>query len=269
MQVVLFPHQLRPDIGKKPVQVAQRPDLPQRARLCPVLEAGSALGFLVYAPLRHDEAYQVSCEDMQHYQLSYYRDLGGGDWQSCFKITYVTAVSGNGTIVRREIAQSGDAPALSDAQVAELEDALIVPSHFGVPAGAVGLRGAHDFRTPPGWDTVYGAVLNHVSPPVVPALTVRVETDWYAHDTEFRYVLQPGDVIQVTAEGPIGQVFFVPREAHVLRAASNEEFSAFRDQLVAFKRLKRDTTQATAFGPSFSPLYSREQQAKKASSSKP
>ena len=30
---------------------------------------------------------------------------------------------------------------------------------------------------------------------VAPMLIVRVETDWYAHDSEFRYVLQPGEAI--------------------------------------------------------------------------
>ena len=37
-------------------------------------------------------------------------------------------------------------------------------------------------------------------------LVVRVETDWYAHETEFRYVLQPGEGISGSHSMPIGQV---------------------------------------------------------------
>ena len=33
--------------------------------------------------------------------------------------------------------------------------------------------------------------------PVAPMLVVRVETDWYAHETEFRYVLQAGEGMSV------------------------------------------------------------------------
>ena len=48
MEVSLFPNPRRPGIGLKPRREAQRPLLPQHARHCPVLEAGSSLGFLVY-----------------------------------------------------------------------------------------------------------------------------------------------------------------------------------------------------------------------------
>ena len=53
--------------------------------------------------------------------------------------------------------------------------------------------------------------------PVAPMLVVRVETDWYAHETEFRYVLQAGEGISVSPTLPIGQVFFVPREEVTFR----------------------------------------------------
>jgi hypothetical protein len=36
-------------------------------------------------------------------------------------------------------------------------------------------------------------IFNMIERPVAPMLVVRVETDWYMHETEFRYVLQPGE----------------------------------------------------------------------------
>ena len=86
------------------------------------------------------------------------------------------------------------------------EDALllmrkfIVPEDLGTPPGAVTLRGATNFRTPAGWDTVYTPVFNSIERPAPPMLVVRVETDWYMHETEFRYVLQPGEGISGAAD---------------------------------------------------------------------
>ena len=75
MEVTTLPNRFRPGVGLAPARVAQRPWLPQHARLCPVLEAGSALGYLVYPPLRADEAFQVSYVDRK-YQLTYVRETG-------------------------------------------------------------------------------------------------------------------------------------------------------------------------------------------------
>src|SRR5690242_11544009 len=47
MEVGLFPNPYRPGIGLRPRREGQRPLLPQHARHCPVLEAGSSAGFLV------------------------------------------------------------------------------------------------------------------------------------------------------------------------------------------------------------------------------
>src|SRR5207249_8921217 len=88
----------------------------------------------------------------------------------------------------------------------------IVPEDMGTPPGALSLRGATNFQTPPGWDTVYTPIFNMIDRPVAPMLVVRVETDWYAHETEFRYVLQAGEGVSGSHTMPIGQVVFVPRE---------------------------------------------------------
>src|SRR5437016_14667132 len=62
MEVRLFPNSARPGVGLKPRREAQRPLLPQHARHCPVLEAGSAMGFLVFPPLETYESYYVGYE---------------------------------------------------------------------------------------------------------------------------------------------------------------------------------------------------------------
>src|SRR5205823_5524466 len=97
---------------------------------------------------------------------------------------------------------------------------------LGTPAGGISLRGATNFQTPPGWDTVYTPVFNMIERPVPPMLVIRVETDWYAHESEFRYVLQPGEGINCAPNIPIGQVCFVPREEITMRDCSEVELEA-------------------------------------------
>src|SRR4029434_5032826 len=106
--------------------------------------------------------------------------------------------------------------------------ALLVPEDLGTPPGALSLRGATNFQTSPGWDTVYTPIFNMIERPVAPALIVRVETDWYAHESEFRYVLQPGEGFPGAHTMPIGQVFFVPREEITLSDCTAEELEAIR-----------------------------------------
>jgi hypothetical protein len=119
----------------------------------------------------------------------------------------------------------------------------------------VGLRGATDFRTPEGWDTVYTAVLNQPEPPHVPVLSVRVQTDWYAHNTEFRYLLQPGAVLSASAAAPIGQVFFVPREEVALRDATDADIAAFRAAQREYWAGKAQDRLTAPYGLNYSPHY--------------
>ena len=86
-------------------------------------------------------------------------------------------------------------PAMSREDALLAARAFIVPEDMGTPPGALSLRGATNFQTPSGWDTVYTPIFNMIDRPVAPMLVVRVETDWYAHETEFRYVLEPGEGI--------------------------------------------------------------------------
>jgi hypothetical protein len=89
-------------------------------------------------------------------------------------------------------------------------------------------------------------------------LVVRVETDWYAHDTEFRYVLQPGEGMSLSHALPIGQVVFVPREEIALRDGTDEERAAFHATMDEFAVGKAASRQTTPYGLPVSPHYLRK-----------
>jgi hypothetical protein len=260
VEVTILPNRFRPGIGLPPARVAQRPWLPQHARLCPVLEAGSALGYLVYPPLRLDEAFQVLYVDTK-YQVTYFRERKPGQWADLFRLTFSLAVGGGSSYSMELAVEAGTEPP-TDAQVNEICTALILPQHFGQPPGAVGLRGSVDFRTPEGWDTIYGAVVNQISPPVLSCLTVRIETDWYSQGTEFRYVLQPGELLHVSATQPIGQVFFAPRDEITLREGTKEELAEFSRVRDGFDQEKAADQVTAPYGLRYSPLYQKRRQGK-------
>jgi hypothetical protein len=127
----------------------------------------------------------------------------------------------------------------------------------------VTLKGSTNFLTPQGWDTVYMPVLNNIERPVAPMLVVRVETDWYAHETEFRYVLQPGEAISAEHNLPIGQVFFVPREEIRVRDCNEEELTALHKSREEFFREKASHRVKTPYGLEYSPHYLRQSRAQK------
>jgi hypothetical protein len=140
--------------------------------------------------------------------------------------------------------------------------AFLVPEDMGTPAGAVALRAATNFQTPPGWDTVYTSILNMIERPVAPMLAVRVETDWYAHETEFRYVLQAGEGMTLEHSLPIGQVFFVPREEITLRDCTEDELAAMKRADEEFGRGKAADQVTTPYGIPYSPHYLKESRAR-------
>ena len=150
------------------------------------------------------------------------------------------------------------APMLSREAALAVMRAFLVPEDMGTPAGAVALRGATNFQTPSGWDTVYSPILNMIERPVAPMLAIRVETDWYAHETEFRYVLQAGEGITVEHSIPIGQVFFVPRESITMRPCTSDEIKAIEESRQEFNKHKAEATQKTSYGLSYSPHYLRQ-----------
>ena len=88
-------------------------------------------------------------------------------------------------------------------------------------------------------------------------LVIRVETDWYVHDSEFRYVLQPGETISASHSMPIGQVMFVPREEVTFRDGTDEEIAARHQTSLAFYTEKGNMKVKTPYGVEYSPHYQR------------
>src|SRR5262245_15852303 len=257
MEVRLFPNMRRPGVGLRPRRESQRPLLPQHARNCPVLEAGSALGYLIYPPLEAHESFYIGYQGDGQYRFGYYVKPHGGDWQAIFSIAFVFPVGGVGKF-REEVTFLPGAPEMTRELALHIAHSLLAHGDLGTPAGAVTLRGAWNFQTPPGWDTVYTPIFNAIERPVVPMLVVRVETDWYAHESEFRYALQPGEGMSVGHSMPIGQVVFVPREPVNLRDCTDEEIEAIRRSQVEFSREKALAEVTTSFGMPHSPHYLRQ-----------
>ena len=261
MDVCLLPNSRRPGVGLKPKREGTRPLLPQHARHCPVLEAGSAMGFMVYAPLEPKESLYLEYEGDGRYKFVYYLQTQDGHRAPIFQVTMSLPVGGVG-MVKEDVTFVG-APMLSREAALAVSRVFLVPEDMGTPPGAIALRGATNFKTPEGWDTVYTPIFNVIERPVAPMLVVRVETDWYAHETEFRYVLQPGEGISGDHSMPIGQVFFVPREEITLRDCTEEEVAAIRKTQEEFFNEKAASKLTTPYGLQYSPHYSRQSLKKK------
>ena len=257
MEVRLYPNSRRPGVGLKPRREGQRPLLPQHARHCPVLEAGSALGLLVYPPLEPHESFHIEFQGDGKYQFSYFLSTPDRKWQGLFALLLSLPLGSIG-MMKEDVEFLVPNPPISREEAIRVARTFIVPEDLGTPPGALSLRGATNFQTPAGWDTVYTAVSNMIERPTAPALIVRVETDWYAHETEFRYVVQPGEGISATHSMPIGQVFFVPREEITTRDCTAEEIAALTESAEKFSREKAALTMTTAYGLSYSPHYLRQ-----------
>lgn len=252
IEVTCLPNQRRPRAGRKPVSEGRRPWLPQHARLCPVLESGSAIGCLVYPPLDDNESYQVRYLPGNVFRFSFLINDERGNPDLAFAIQ-TTPSGGSGGLMADDLVYHDREYGMSEETIKALKDALFV--NVDTPPGAVGLRGATDFRTPEGWDTVYTAVFNQPQSPHIPALTVRVQTDWYAHNTEFRFLLQPGEIISATGTAPIGQVFFIPRDTFTLRDGDDQDAARFRESQQQYWEAKAADQQMAPYGGTYSPHY--------------
>ena len=257
MEIQVFPNSGRPGVGLKPRKEASRPLLPQHARHCPVLEAGSALGFLVYPALEKNEAYQVAYEGEGRYRFSWFLSAPDSKWQKIFTVFSALPIGSIGMMRQDVEFHIPDPPIDADGAI-RMASVYWVSQDLGTPPGAITLRGASNFKTPAGWDTVYVPVLNMTERPVAPMLVVRVETDWYPHETEFRYVLQAGEGMSGSHTMPIGQVFFVPREEVTLRDCDEVEIEAIHNARIEFLKHKAASKLTTRYGLQYSPHYARE-----------
>jgi hypothetical protein len=261
VDVRTFPNSLRPGVGLPPRRESQRPLLPQHARHCPVLEAGSTLGYLIYPPLESFESFYVGFYGEGRYQFIYYFQIEHGQWSPIFLVRLALPAGGLGQAMQEVEFKVKDVR-MSREEALLLMRKFIVPEDLGTPPGAVTLRGATNFRTPEGWDTVYTPVLNSIERPSPPMLVVRVETDWYLHESEFRYVLQPGEGISCQRTLPIGQVFFVPRDEITLTESTGEELDAMRRADDEFSRGKAADQVTTPYGVPYSPHYLKTSRAR-------
>ncbi len=254
MEVRTFPNMLRPGLGQKPRREGQRPTLPLHARHCPVLEAGSALGYLVYPPLAPNESYYLEYKGDGIYRFAYYVAGSSGKFDVLFVVSYTMPANGVG-MIKEEVAFPKGVPVMSREAALAMARTLVVPEDIGTPPGALSLRGNTNFQTPTGWDTVYTPIFNMLDRPSPPMLVIRVETDWFAHETEFRYVLEPGEGITAQHNMPIGQVMFVPREEVTFRECTQEEIDALHASQVEFVHAKSGDRLQTPYGMSYSPHY--------------
>ncbi len=222
-----------------------------------MLEAGSSLGFLVYPSLAENEQFHIGYEGEGLYQFGYAVNPTGRKWEQVFFVTYQLSMGGIGLRKEEVKLMVPETPGFRQTALS-IARMFIEPDDIGTPEGGVTLRGAYNFQTPPGWDTVYTGVINNPTRPVAPVLVTRVETDWYVHDSEFRYILSPGDIITVSHNLPIGQVFFVPREEVTLRDGSAEEIEERKKASAAFFEEKAATKAKTPYGMEYSPVYQRK-----------
>ena len=148
MEVRVYSNTRRPGVGMAPKREGSRPLLPQHARHCPVLEAGSALGFMVYASLESKESVYVEFEGDGRYKFVYYLQTQSGKRTPIFQVTMSLSVGGVG-MMREEVTFVG-APMLSREAALAVMRAFLVTEDMGTPTGAIALRGATNFETPAG-----------------------------------------------------------------------------------------------------------------------
>ena len=221
-----------------------------------MLEAGSSLGYLVYPALEPYEAFHVDYHGDGQYQFMYF--VAGLDkkFEPVFSLNLAFPVGSIGK-AREEVTFAMKKPPITKEAAASLARIFINTSDTGTPTGGIAIRGATNFQTSTGWDTVYAPIFNMIERPLAPMLVVRVETDWYPHQTEFRYVLQPGEGISGEHSIPVGQVFFVPREEITMRDCTNEEVAAIAQSADEYLKEKANLKLTTNYGLQYSPLYMR------------
>ena len=214
------------------------------------------MGFMVYAALDPRESFYVEYAGDGQYKFAYYLQSPTGKPTPVFLATMTMSLGGIGML--KEDVQFVGTPVLTRDAALAVARVFLVPEDMGTPPGAIALRGATNFQTPPGWDTVFTPIFNMIERPIAPMLVVRVETDWYAHETEFRYVLQPGEGLTISQSIPIGQVVFVPREEITLRDCTEKEQLALHASQEEFHKQKAAVAQKTGYGLTYSPHYLRQ-----------
>ena len=155
------------------------------------------------------------------------------------------------------------APMLSREAALAVMRAFLVPEDMGTPAGAIALRGATNFQTPSGWDTVYAPILNMIERPVAPMLSVGVETDCTRMRRSSATCSSRGRALpSSTASRSVRSSSCRVRRSRML-AVTAEELKTIEASREEFHHHKAAATQQTSYGLSYSPHYLRQSRAKK------
>src|SRR5436189_5324241 len=139
MEVRLYPNSRRPGVGLKPRRESQRPLLPQHARHCPVLEAGSALGLLVYPPLEPHESFHIEFQGDGKYQFAYFLSTPDRKWQGLFTLVLSLPLGSIG-MMKEDVEFMVPNPPISREEALRVARTFIVPEDLGPPPGALSLR---------------------------------------------------------------------------------------------------------------------------------
>ena len=134
IEVRMFPNSSRPNVGLKPRREGQRPNLPQHSRHCPVLEAGSSLGYLIFPPLEPHEQFHVEYQGEGQYRLVYYVSPLKKQWEPVFSYTLSFPAGGIGRL-KEEIAFSMKKPPITRDAAVEMARTYINPEDTGTPQG--------------------------------------------------------------------------------------------------------------------------------------
>ena len=261
MEVRLLPNSRRPGVGLAPRREASRPLLPQHARHCPVLEAGSALGFMVYAPLEPKESLYVEHEGDGRYRFVYYLQTQDGKPTPIFQVTMSLSVGGVG-MVKEEVTFVG-APMLSREAALAVARVFLVPEDMGTPAGRH--RPARRDELP---DTIG---LGH-------GLHADLQHDRAAGGADAgrsgrNRLVRARDRVPLRAAGGRGDYrraqhsdrtgLLRPREEITMRPCTKRGGDAIEASRQEFNRHKAAAVQKTSYGLSYSPHYLRQSRAQK------
>jgi hypothetical protein len=220
VQVKIVSNYRRPGVGHRPVRARLPADVRARAELQPELQSASESGFLVYAPLQPNEAIEVLLLDDGAFRFSLSSTDQEGESAEVFSVV-MGGSSGWGGL-GRVVAARDERATITRQEIDQLVSAMSTNVMPGT-AAQFGFLGAHNFITPPEWNTLCVSPFNVPRDDGIPCLNCLIETDWYPQNTEFRFAFKKGESICFTHDTPIGQVVFVPREPVTLVGVPVEE----------------------------------------------
>ena len=262
MEVRVFGNTRRPGVGMSPRREGSRPLLPQHARHCPVLEAGSALGFMVYASLEPKESLYVEFEGDGRFKFVYYLQTQDGKRAPIFQVTMSLSVGGVG-MMKEDVTFVG-APMLSREAALAVMRAFLVPEDMGTPTGRD--RPSRRDEFPDAAWLGHGLLAN----PEHDRAAGRADADQFAsRPTGTR--TRPSSVT-CCSRGRASRSSTASRSGRSSSCRANrsrcvnaprEELKTIEASRDEFHRHKTAATQQTSYGLSYSPHYLRQSRAVK------